>query len=194
MFPARPPRTTPQQDMWCNSEARCMPSDVHTLNTKALTLWLHICIYKADNYNIAGPIFTIFVYKHQTTAATNIIPRASHIERGFDEVMSVSAVDPVPLDPFSFWTSLITAAYVSNAPIQHLLCPLASKPKTYSLGGFLKALFFSFILFNPKKKSCLIIMHTELMTPPSFYISLSSVILVVSQDTVYLLGSQNCTV
>lgn len=77
--------------------------DVHTLNTKALVhshmmLCQHICIYKADNYNIAGPIFTLLICPQAANAtASIIIPHTVQmlsslmlliLERGFDEVMS----------------------------------------------------------------------------------------------------------
>lgn len=98
-----PPNKEQILGMWCNSEARCMPSDVHALNTKALVhshmaLFRHICIYKADNYNIAGPIFTLFICPQAAnTTGSKIIPHTVQmlsslmlliLERGCDEVMS----------------------------------------------------------------------------------------------------------
>lgn len=100
----RPPPNKQQiLGMWCNREARCMPSDVRALNAKALvhshmTLCRHICSYKTDNYNIAGPIFTLFICPQAAdTTARKIIPHDVQmlsslmlliLDRGFDEVMS----------------------------------------------------------------------------------------------------------
>lgn len=64
------------------------------------------------------------------------------------EALCRSTALPVPVDPFSVWTSLITAACTSRAPIQLPLHPLVSTPKTYSCGVFLKG-FFLYIYIYP---------------------------------------------
>lgn len=104
MFPAWPPRTPYKEQilgMWCSSEAKCMPSDVHTPAIKKapalvyshMIVCRHIC--NAGGYNAVAPSFTRYICPQAASnaAAGKIIPHTVQMlsslmllmsERGFE--------------------------------------------------------------------------------------------------------------